>query len=261
MDCVIPTDDRPERLACTLATLMLQDLDHRRLYIVDNSRHEVCEHPQVRKVIQAMRLSGWKVHHLPDPSTTISGVKRRALSCGDHPMLMLLDNDVLFTRPDTAAALARVLEDYDVAVASPVAYDVDNDRPVLTPYVDAYDRYPADERGVLEGTVALGLCLAMRRSDVQAVLHYWCDDLPYMEDQVLVHFLKERRGYAYLRDHTVLHVGYADAPGYDFDDEAVVSYLEARHAADPAFGPLLELRRLLRDGADFPKPLRRCHAS
>lgn len=261
VDCVVTTHDRPVRLSCTLASLMLQQMEtKRRLYLVDNSRNGVTVHPQVRKVLRSMRLSGWAVNHVRDASRTIVGVKRRALDCGVQPYLLLLDNDVLFTRPDTVQTLSRTLDAYEIGAVSPVAYDVDDDRVVLNPYVEAYDRHRSDDNGVTEGSVALGVCLAIRRSDLTPVLRYWCEDLPYMEDQILVHFLKRRRGYAYLRQHTVLHIGYAEAATYTFDDDEVVAYLTQRAAKEPGYEPLLALRRQLKDGADFPKPVERRRA-
>ncbi|HYX26797.1 MAG TPA: glycosyltransferase family A protein [Thermoanaerobaculia bacterium] len=258
MDCVIPTHDRPERLACTLVSLLQQSWDGpRRLFLVDNSRHDVCSAGPVRKALLALERTGWEVRHQRSAAASCTEIKLEALRCGRSPHLVLIDNDVLFTRGDTIAALDRALTAYDVGAASPVAYDIDGERAVLTPYVAAYDRHPPDACGVLEGTVALGACLAFVRADVEEVLAFWRWRLSYMEDQVLVHFLKARRGYAFLRHHTVLHWGESEAPSYEFDDLQVVRHLEDLAAEDPRFGPLLELRRELRDGADFPKAVSR----
>jgi glycosyltransferase involved in cell wall biosynthesis len=254
MDCVIPTHDRPVRLACTLASLLQQQWHGpRRLFVVDNSQHDVCSSVPVKKLLQAMRHVGWEIYHQRSQARSITEVKLQALRCGDSKYLVLIDNDVLFTRPDTIAALAQVLDTYEVGAASPVAYDVDDERAVLNPYVSAYDRYPPDARGVLEGTVALGPCMALVRSEVEEVLKFWRWSLPYMEDQVLVHFLKARRGYAYLRHHILLHCGENEVPSYHFDDGEVVRHLEALVAEDSRYLPLLALRREGRDGADLPR--------
>jgi len=72
-----------------------------------------------------------------------------------------------------------------------------------------------------------------------------------------VHFVKRLSGYGYLRNHSVLHVGYDETPSYYFDDQEVVRYLEAMVSRDSAFGDLLALRQAERDGADFSRPIRR----
>ena len=59
----------------------------------------------------------------------------------------------------------------------------------------------------------------------------------------------------------ILHCGFEEQPGYVFDDEEVVRYLEGLSARDRRYGPLLALRQECRDGADFPKEImKRCEA-
>lgn len=241
-----------------LATLLIQDLvGPRRLYLVDNSRHDVCASAQVGKVLKAMRRTEWHIEHRRSSASSPSAIKREALNLGDAPYLVLMDNDMLFTRGDTLSALKTVLDEYDVAAASPIARDLDDDRPMLDEYAAAYDAHPVDDRGVMEGDVALGICMAMRRDDLTSALPYWIDELPYLEDQVLGHFLKRGRGYAYLRWHSVLHVGWHESPSYAFDDGDVVRCLERRAARESAYYHLLELRRQSKDGAGFSRPIRR----
>ena len=76
------------------------------------------------------------------------------------------------------------MERYDIAAVSPVAYDVDEERPVLEPYTGAYDKYPPNEDGLMEATVALGPCLAMNRADVDEVLSFLTWDLPYRQSRI-----------------------------------------------------------------------------
>jgi hypothetical protein len=256
MDCVIPTNDRPVRLACLLASLLPQQWNGvRRLYLVDNSAHDVSAHPPVSKMVAALDRCGWTIEHLRSRATSCTEIKIEALQCGTDRHIILIDNDILFTRHDTIAALEYALTRYDVAAASPVAYDLDEDRAVLTPYIDAYDRDTPDSHGIVEGTIALGACMAFVRDDLEVVLAHWAWRLPYMEDQVLAHFLKRSRGYAYLRRHVVLHWGKNEAPAYQFDDDEVVRHLEELNAVDGRWAELLDLRRALRDGADFPKQI------
>lgn len=237
---------------------MIQDFDApRRVYIVDNSRHDVCTHPQVCKVLRALRHSGWHIEQCRSSAKSPSEIKREALALGDSPYLVLMDNDMLFTRADTISALKSVLDEYDVAAVSPIAWDLDDDRPMLDEHAVAYDAHPVDDCGVMEGDVALGICMAIRRDDLAGAMPYWIDELPYLEDQVLGHFLKSRRGYAYLRWHSVLHVGWPEPPSYVFDDAEVVRCLEHRASLEPAYRPLLKLRRELKDGAAFSRPVRR----
>jgi hypothetical protein len=139
MDCVIPTNDRPSRLACTLSTLLPQQqcAGAPRLFIVDNSERGVCESIEVKKAIRALQYAGWKVVHQQSRARSITEIKMEALRCGDDPFLVLIDNDVLFLRPDTIAAMQTALERYDLAAVSPVAFDLDEDRPVLGPFTGA----------------------------------------------------------------------------------------------------------------------------
>jgi len=254
VDCVIPTNDRPVRLASLLASILPQQWNGaRRLFLVDNSTHDVCAHPPVSKMLVALERCGWTVEHRRSTATSCTEIKIEALHCGSDRHVVLIDNDILFTRPDTIAALDEALTRYDVAAASPVAYDLDGDRAVLTPYIDAYDRHAPDADGIVEGTVAIGACMAFVRDDLDVVLAGWTWRLPYMEDQVLAHFLKQRRGYAYVRQHMVLHWGENETPSYRFDDDEVVRHLEELNAVDGRWAALLDLRRALRDGADFPK--------
>jgi hypothetical protein len=243
-------------LACTLCTILQQQLDGpRRLFLIDNSEYGIMRSLPVRKVLRALSQMGWEIEHRRSSAKTITDIKIEALGCGHSSHLVLIDNDVLFTRADTIKALRDALEQYDIAAVSPVAFDVDSDRVVLTPYIDAYDRYPANEHGLLEGTIALGTCVALARDDVKEVLRFWKWSLPYMEDQALIHFLKARRGYAYLRHHIVMHCGYDEQPSYNFDDDEVVRYLERLCVEDERYSALLGLRRELKDGADFAKGL------
>lgn len=254
MDCVIPTNDRPSRLACTLSTLLLQQgCEPRRLYLVDNSERGVCEAIEVKKAIRALQYAGWDVVHRRSEARSITAIKMEALRCGNDPYLVLIDNDILFLRSDTVASLEAALDRYQLSAVSPVAFDLDEDRAVLGPYIDAYDRYPPNRDGLLEATVALGTCIAMNRRDVEEVLSFFRWELPYMEDQAIAHFLKQKNGYAYLRDHAVLHCGYKEQPSYVFDDLEVVQYLETLCAQEDRYCELLELRRACRDGADFPR--------
>jgi hypothetical protein len=256
MDCIVPTNDRPVRLACLLTSLLPQQWDGpRRLYLVDNSGQDICIRPPVSKVLSALDRCGWIIERHASTATNCMEVKVEALCCGADRHLVLIDNDILFTRSDTIAALDATLSRYDVAAASPVAYDLDADRAVLTPFIDAYDRTPPDPDGVAEGTIALGACMAFVRSDLDTILDRWEWRLPYMEDQVLGHFLKRKRGYAYLRRHVVLHWGENETPTYQFDDHEVVRHLEELNALDGRWSMLLGLRSNLRDGADFPKPV------
>ena len=258
MDVILPTNYRPERLNSTLSSLLLQDLnDQRTLHLVDNSRQGVVCDKQISKLLVAFRRTGWKVDYVRTQLKTISRLKLQALSLGTDACITLLDNDIVFTRADTLKSLLTVLENYDVACVSPLAYDVDSERPILNGFAYMYDSVASDENGVSEGNIALGPCLCMWREDFEAVKPQWCPDLPYMEDQVLVHFLKKRRGYAFLKTHMVLHFSYAEKPTYRFDNREVLAYLESKLMTDPTLKDLRDLRSNGRDGADFPRRVMR----
>lgn len=262
MDCVVPTNHRPERLACMLATLLTQQIDdERRLYLVDNSGGDIRDVRVVRKVLTALQRAGWHIEHRRSGARSVTEIKLEALRTGTAPRFALIDNDILFTRGDTLQALLRVLDGYDVAIASPVAYDLDDDRPICVYCEPGYDRYAPDANGVVESTTSFGTCMVMRRDDVEAVLREWRWQLPYLEDQVLAYFLKHRRGYACLRTHSVLHWGESEAPTYEFRFDDVIGHVRELLRDDPRWQLFLELQLANRDAVDFPKKVeRRCAA-
>jgi hypothetical protein len=258
LDIVLPTHYRPDRLNTTLSGLLLQEFDTSvRLLLVENGNPPVTQHRQIDKLITALRRQNWRVEVHPCNTLGIAAIKQYGMSLVNSTIAVLLDNDVVFTRHDTLLRLEWVLHNYDVAVASPLAFDVDDERPVLNEYAYMYELTVPDEQRVSEGNIALGLCLAIVRDDYESVKHLLCPELPYMEDQILVHFLKKKRGYAFLHDHTIFHAAYAGDHSYYFDDQEVVRFLEAKTAECPEYSSLLTLRRDLKDGAEFSRPIRR----
>ena len=254
MDIIIPTNHRPHRLITTLSTLYTQQIDEeKRLVLVDNSREDIFSVKQIDKLLKAFRNSGWSVEQYYSKEKSISRLKKEALKKGQNNLVALIDNDILFTRPDTLTSLAKVLREYDVACVSPLGYELDDERPVLNEFAHMYDQVLFDENGVGEGNIALGFFLMMNREDYLKNRQYWCDDLPYMEDQVLVHFLKKNRGYAFL-NHAIYHIAYDEKPTYVFNDEEVIQYLEKK---GEDYSNLLKLRRERKDGAEFSKPIQR----
>jgi len=258
VDIVLPTHYRPARLNSTLSGLLSQEMDEpARLLLVENGDSPVTQHRQVGKLLTALRHKGWRVEVHPCGESGIAAIKQHGMSLAESDVVVLLDNDVLFTRHDTLSRLAWVLLNYDVAVASPLAFDVDDERPVLNEYAYMYELVVPDEEGVSEGNIALGLCLAMVRKEYEQVMHLLCPELAYLEDQILVHFLKRRRGYAFLQDHIIYHAAYADDISYEFNDDEVVRFLEKKAAGCSEYEALLALRRDLKDGAEFSRPVRR----
>jgi hypothetical protein len=263
MDCVVPTNFRPARLACMLSTLLTQQLDEeRRLYLIDNSGVDIRGEQAVRKTLTALQARGWDVHYRSSDARSVTGIKLEALRCGSDATLALIDNDIHFSRGDTLQALRNVLADYDVSVASPVAHDLDGDRPLCVHCEPSYDRYEPDANGVVESTTSFGTCMVLRRDDVEEVLREWRWRLPYLEDQVLGYFLKHRRGYACLRTHAILHWGESETPTYEFRFDEVIAHVRELLALDPRWQLFLELQLADRDAVDFPKkPERRCATS
>jgi hypothetical protein len=258
MDIVLPTNYRPDRLNSTLSGLVLQTLcEPARLLLVENGDPPVTRHHQIDKLIAVLRSKGWHIEVHPCNESGIAAIKQYGMSLVDSSIAILVDNDVVFTRHDTLLRLGWVLRNYDVAVASPLAFDIDGERPVLNEYAYMYGLVVPDEQGVSEGNIALGLCLAIVREDYECIKHLLCPGLPYLEDQILVHFLKKRRGYAFLHDHIIYHVAYAGDNSYVFDDNEVVRFLEGKATGCMEYGSLLALRRDLKDGAEFSKPIRR----
>ena len=251
MDVVLVSNDRPRRLAATLGSLLAQEInEERRLFLIDNGA-AAHSSPSFVSILRAFQRIGWSVNVLTTHLDTISRVKHFAYSQATDEIVIALDNDVLFTRADTLSAMAETLRGYNVAAVSPLAYDIDDQRPILANDQHYYSEVTPDSNGVAEGLTALGLCLGFRRSDFMAVRKFWCQDFPYMEDQILVHFLKQRRGYAHLHNHVVYHVSIAETPSYVFDHDEVIAYLTRRAQKQPEYQPLLELRMSGEDAAAF----------
>jgi hypothetical protein len=263
MDCIVPTNHRPQRLACMLATLLTQQIEgERRLFLVDNSSGGIGRDHGVRKMLAAFRASGWEVEHRISSARSVTEIKVEALGCGTDPYLALIDNDILFTRGDTLQALRNILDLYDVAIASPTAFDLDLDRPICVNCEPNYDRQVPDENGVVESVVSFGTCMVMRREEMEPVIRSWRWRLPYLEDQVLAHFLKRNRGYACLRTHSLLHWGETETPTYMFHFDDVIGHIRELLADDPQWQLFLDLQLADKDGVDFPKSVeRRCAMS
>ena len=256
MDIIIPTNYRPDRLNTTLSSLLIQNISGEKgLYLIDNGQDSILENKQIVKLIKVFKKSGWSVNYYRLSPSTISHIKHYALSLGSDEYVCLIDNDMIFTRNDTLSQLQDVLEQYDVAAVSPLAYEVDNERQVLNEYIYMYDLVKEDSYGVSEGNIALGICICLRRSEYLKIRHLMCVDFPYMEDQVLVHFLKKIKGYAFLKTHYVFHFSYADDITYVFNDKDVEKYFHEKSKKDKRYEDLYKLRLDRLDGAQFNKPV------
>jgi hypothetical protein len=233
----------------------MQELDGpKRLVIVDNSKKNICSIKQIQKLFKAFEKQYWQIDVYSSKEKSISKLKKEALEKAQHNIVALIDNDILFTKPNTLSSLRNVLNEYDISCISPLGYELDNEKPVLNEYSYMYDDIKYDENEVGEGTIALGFFLMLKRKDYLLNKVYYCDDFPYMEDQILVHFLKKHRGYAYLRNQIVYHIAYAENSTYSFDNEQVIRYLESK---GDEYSDLLALRKESKDGAEFSKPIRR----
>jgi len=258
MDVIIASHDRPQRLAATLGSLISQEVSEKlHLFIVDSSCEGLLRHKPLEKILKVFETRGWTITIDRTTLRTISEIKYFALQQGQDEHLVAIDNDVLFTRSDTLQAILEVLTYYDVAAVSPIAFDADDERPILKNDEYLYYVSQPDGNGVAEGLAALGLCIGMNRTDLQSVIHFWCCDFPYMEDQVLIHFLKKRRGYAHLHSHVVYHLSVNETPSYVFDKEEVLKYFSDRALYEKEFREIVDLRKQDLDAAAFRKPLER----
>lgn len=251
MDIIIPTNYRPHRLITTLTSLYLQKLNGKNnLILVTNGKKNVLKIKQIKKLIKAFKRKGYTVTCKTTKQKSISRIKKYALKFAKQETIVLMDNDILFTRCDTLKTLEKILKIYDIGCISPLGYELDNEHPVLNDFKHRYNSVKYDVNGVGEGKIALGFLLVIKRSDLKKNIKYWCNDLPYMEDQILVHFLKKNHGYAYLKNHMVYHIAYREKPKYVFNNIEIINYLGKK---GPEFKDLLNLRKKHKDGADFDK--------
>jgi hypothetical protein len=203
------------------------------------------------------RKTGWQIRVIETSLSTISQVKHFAYSQGESEYMVCLDNDILFTDPFTIQSIIDTLKNYQIAAVSPIAYDIDDEHPILKHDQHYFCEVIPDENGVSEGLTALGLCLGICRSDLKKVIKYWCLDFPYMEDQIIVHFLKKLKGYAHIHNHVIYHISLKEDPSYFFNNEEVINYLRKLSKNNREYLDILSLRIKNQDSCSFRKEVQR----
>lgn len=258
MDIVIPTCGRELRLSATLSSIAAQlEGLFGRITILCNNGFSVSSSSVLRKILRAIEASGWTVDVAETRANTISTIKQEAIALSTDDLLMLVDEDVLFLKPGTVTALARGLEILSADAISPIGFEVDDDRPILNDFAVEYGCCEFKEGVYTEGRVALGMCILMTAAGREVALKHWCTDLPYMEDQIILHFIKKASNYLWCHSHPVVHLSSYEDQAYIFDDSEVVRYLETLCIERPEYGHLLELRRTASDGVAFRKVVTR----
>lgn len=256
MDVIIPTDYRPNRLISTLSSLITQNMPEKsnRLVMVNNGEPDVFKYPHFLKLLQSFKRLNWEIELVYSKYNSISQHKYFALSHIKSENVALLDCDILFTNSDTLSDLSAALDEYQIAAISPLGYEVDEEKPVLNEYAHLYSETEVDSNGICDGLVALGFFIVFKKADFDTVSKFWCHDLPYMEDQILIHFMKKHKGYAYHTKHVVYHLSYKEDMCYVFDDDEVVRYLSGK---GQEYYDLLQLRKAEKDGAHFIKSVKK----
>ena len=132
MDVIIPSHYRPERLNSTLTSLLLQDVEKCcHLMLVENGLPRVTDDRQITKLLKAFQARGWDVSIHRSDKKGIAAIKQDAMTHARDAIVILIDNDVIFTRADTLSRLAWAIGEYDIGGISPLGYDLDDERPVL----------------------------------------------------------------------------------------------------------------------------------
>ena len=256
MDVVIPTCGRIERLIVTITSLINQQMDcDRRLILLGNNGFDPHENWTIRALLSAARIKGWITQIHTTKATSISSIKLKALTIACQSPSMLLDEDVFLASQDTLSRLLRAVTYYDADAASPIGFELDDEHPMLNECASSYSLSDMHSDGCSSGHMAVGCCLLFTSVGREIALQKWCAELPYMEDQLIVHFIKRHSNYVLCHDVPIIHLGKNTDSLYCFDNRSVINFLTDKVRNDETFRQLLKLRECELDGADFHKPL------
>ncbi len=257
MDIIVPTCGRDERLLMMLASLLPQlPSESGRIILFANNGYKPESYWTIRMLLQTLKYHGWHAEIHETTSTWISQIKYEALQLASSHHALLVDEDVLFIIPGTLQRLVRAVKIYSADAASPVGFEVDNEHPMLNDCAELYKLTKPNVDSCAEGRTAVGCCVLFTAVGRDLALHYWRCDFPYMEDQIAIHFIKSFSNYVLCHDAPVIHMGRSIDRAYSFNEQEVISFLEAVSKENPEYKPLLTLRQASQDGANFSKPLK-----
>ncbi|SER17177.1 glycosyltransferase [Microlunatus flavus] len=134
LDVLIPTRNRREALAVTLAGLLAQDLSARLVLADQTPGTSAAEQPEIASLLAVMRLRGWEVEveHRTGPAQGVTEQRQHLLDRARRTYLLMLDDDVLLER----WVLRQLVEAMDVlgcgfvGMAHAAASYLDDVRPV-----------------------------------------------------------------------------------------------------------------------------------
>ena len=100
LDVLVPTRDRREALAVTLAGLLAQDLSARLVLADQTPGRSASEQPEIASLLGVLRRRGWEVEvdHRDGPGRGVTEQRQHLLDRAERTYLLMLDDDVLLER-------------------------------------------------------------------------------------------------------------------------------------------------------------------
>jgi hypothetical protein len=223
--------------------------------VCNNGFRPEWHHPAVEllKAYSRTRHVTYSLHFISERS--ISTIKYKCLCISRARFVVLLDEDTVLLKAKTLSNMRKGVQRYNADAISPLGFEVDKAKPVLNEFATYYKRTQRNDADkYFEGRIALGMCMGLTAKGRKIALTYWLRGLPYLEDQVIAHFVKRYSNYLYCSD-PVVHLASSSDKAYVCDDDEVTRYLQKLAVTDPDYEQLYCLRKAHRDGAQFRKPV------
>jgi glycosyltransferase involved in cell wall biosynthesis len=129
LDILVPTRDRPTRLAAMLGSLTAQQppsgVSSINLYLLDNGGTSVFADFNAARQLDVLETRGIRTFYLRRPHLTgIYAVRRHLYEAGDGDVVVYIDDDVVLP-PGTLSSLWKGVIDVGFALAASLVIDVD----------------------------------------------------------------------------------------------------------------------------------------
>lgn len=129
LDILVPTRDRPTRLAAMLGSLAAQQpppaVSSISLYLLDNGETSAFTDFDTARQLDVLETRGIRTFYLRRPHLTgIYTIRRHLYEAGDGDLVIYIDDDVALP-PGTLSSLWEGVVDYGFALAASLVIDVD----------------------------------------------------------------------------------------------------------------------------------------
>lgn len=129
LDILVPTCDRPTRLAAMMGSLAAQDLPPGavpiRVYVLDNGNTSAFADFDVARQLDVLQLRGFRTFYLRRPHLVgVCAVRRHLYEAGNGQLVCYLDDDVVLA-PATLSTLWHGVADLGFTLAASLVLDID----------------------------------------------------------------------------------------------------------------------------------------